>query len=182
MRERWRQGVHLTFGCAIALSIAVFPREWTVLFYATCLLIGSMLTDAVERGRRIPLITPLLEQLEREDAEPGRGAFYFVVSALTCLLLFGPFHASIGLFVLALHDSVATLVGRQLGRHRIYNNKSFEGFLAGFLITTMLLLPFLPPGQAALVALAGGVVELISPGDDNLVIPPVVCLVLILLA
>ncbi|MGD9937336.1 MAG: diacylglycerol/polyprenol kinase family protein [Methanoregulaceae archaeon] len=178
MRERWRQVVHLLVGCAIALSIAVFPREWTLPFYAAGLLIGSILTDAVERGRRLPIVTPLLDHLEREGSAPGRGAYYFIVSALICLVLFDPFRAAIGLFVLALLDSTATLAGMHLGRHRIYNNKSFEGFLAGTLATAVLLLLFLSPGQAVLVSLAGGVIEFLSPGDDNLVIPPVVCLVL----
>ncbi|HOT94964.1 MAG TPA: phosphatidate cytidylyltransferase [Methanoregulaceae archaeon] len=180
MQERWRQVVHLLFGCAIALSIAVFPPEWTLPFYAAALLIGSILTDAVERGRRVPIITPLLEELEREDSGPGRGAYYFVVSALACLVLFGPFRAGVGIFVLALLDSVATMAGMYLGRHRIYNNKSLEGFLVGTLFTAVLLLPFLSPERAVLVALFGGVIELLSPGDDNLVIPPAVCLVLAL--
>lgn len=181
MRENWRQAVHLLVGCAIALSIAVFPRDWTLLFYTGGLLIGSILTDAVERGRRLPIITPLLDHLEREDSAPGRGAYYFIVSALTCLVLFDPFRAAIGLFVLALLDSVATMAGRHLGRHRIYNNKSIEGFLTGTLVTSVLLIPFLPPYQAVLVALVGGIVEFVSPVDDNLVIPPAVCLVLTVL-
>ena len=181
MNETWRQAVHLLVGTAIAVSVAVFPPEVTVPFYAAGLLAGSVLTDAVERGLRLPLISPLLDLLEREDAGPGRGAFYFVVATLGCLVLFGPFLAAIGVFALALLDSVSTLAGRRFGRHRLFNGKSIEGFLAGVLVTAGALLFVLPPVTAVLAATAAGIVELVSPVDDNLVIPPAVCLVLLLL-
>lgn len=181
MNETWRQAVHLLVGTAIALSVAAFPVAVTVPFYAVGLLVGSVLTDAVERGLRVPLISPLLDLLEREDAGPGRGAFYFVVATLGCLVLFGPFITAVGVFALALLDSVSTLAGRRLGRHRIFNGKSVEGFLAGTLVTAVALLFLLPPVTAVVAATIAGVVELVSPVDDNLVIPPVVCLVLLLL-
>ncbi len=181
MRETWRQAVHLLVGCAIALSVAVYPREWTLPFYAAVLLVGSVMTDAVERGRRFPGITPLLDLLERDGSAPGRGAYLFIVATLACLVLFDPFRTAIGLLVLALLDSLATLAGRRFGRHRIYNNKSLEGFLAGTLVTAGALLFLLPPGTALLVAGVGGLLELVSPVDDNLMIPPGVCLVLAIL-
>lgn len=178
MKETWRQAVHLLAGTAIAVSVLVFPQEVAVPFYAAGLLVGSVVTDAVERGLRLPLVSPLLDLLEREDAGPGRGAFYFVVATLGCLVLFDPFQAAIGVFVLALLDSVSTVAGRRLGRHRIFNGKSIEGFLVGALVTAGVLVVVLPPLTAIVAAIAAGVVELVSPVDDNLVIPPAVCLVL----
>lgn len=180
MREIWRQAVHLLFGVAIAVSIAVLPRELTVPLYAGGLLAGSILTDAVERGLRVPLISPLLDHLERDGAGPGRGAFYFVIATLGCLVLFDQFTAAVGAFVLAVLDSVSTVAGRRYGRHRIRNGKSVEGFLAGVAVTMGALLVVLPPVTAVVVAAVAGVVELVSPVDDNLVIPPAVCLVLTL--
>ena len=88
MHETWRQLVHLLLGTAIAVSVVVFPPGVTIPFYAAGLLVGSVLTDAIERGLRLPLISPLLDLLEREDAGPGRGAFYFIVATLGCLVLF----------------------------------------------------------------------------------------------
>ena len=181
MHETWRQAVHLLVGIAIAVSVVVFPPEVTVPFYAAGLLAGSILTDAVERGLCLPLISPLLDLLERENSGPGRGAFYFFVATLGCLVLFDSFSAAVGIFVLALLDSVSTIAGRRLGRHRLFNGKSIEGFLAGALVTSGALLFVLPPVAAFLAATAAGIVELVSPVDDNLVIPPAVCLVLLLL-
>jgi phytol kinase len=181
MNETWRQAVHLLVGTAIAFSVAFIPVEVTLPFYAAGLLAGSVLTDAVERGLRLPLISPLLDLLEREDAGPGRGAFYFVLATLGCLVLFGPFVAAIGIFTLALLDSVSTLAGRRFGRHRIFNGKSIEGSLAGVLVTAGALLFVLPPVTAVLAAGTAGIVELVAPVDDNLVIPVAVCLVLSIL-
>jgi phytol kinase len=180
MNETWRQAVHLLVGTAIAVSVAVFPPALTVPFYAAGLLVGSVLTDAVERGLRLPLISPMLDLLERDGSGPGRGAFYFVVATLGCLVLFDPFRAAVGVFALALLDSVSTLAGRRLGRRRLSNGKSIEGFLAGAIVTAGALLFVLPPVTAVIAATAAGVVELVSPVDDNLVIPPAVCLVLLL--
>lgn len=181
MHETWRQLVHLLLGVAIAVSVVVFPPGVTVPFYAAGLLVGSVLTDAIERGLRLPLISPLLDLLEREDTGPGRGAFYFIVATLGCLVLFDPFRAAVGVFVLALLDSVSTIAGRRLGRHRLSNGKSMEGFLAGVLVTAGALLFVLPPFTAVLAVTAAGIVELVSPVDDNLAIPPAVCLVLLIL-
>lgn len=182
MRESRRQAVHLAVGTAIAASIAFLPGAVSIPLYAAGLLVGSVLVDAVERGLAVPVIAPILEQLERDDAGPGQGAFYFVISALACLVLFDPFTAAVGVFVLALLDSVSTVAGRRYGRHRIFNGKSVEGFLGGVLVTGAALLFVLPPATALLAATVAGFVELVSPVDDNLVIPPAVCLVLVALA
>jgi dolichol kinase len=178
MHETWRQVVHLTIGLAISVSVAVFPGEWTIPFYAGALLVGSAVTDMIERGVRLPLFSTLIDKLEREDSAPGRGAYFFFISTLGCLVLFDPNQAATGIFILAVLDSVATMVGRRFGRHPIYRKKTIEGFLAGTLVTAGALLFWLPPGAAFLTAITAGIVELVSPVDDNLVIPPATCLIL----
>jgi dolichol kinase len=83
---------------------------------------------------------------------------------------------------LAVMDGVATLVGIRYGMHRIYNGKSLEGTGAGIGAATLVLLLLLPPSYALSAAVLAGVVELVAPLDDNLLIPPCVCLLLIFLA
>jgi len=48
-------------------------------------------------------------------------------------------------------------------------------------VTAAVLCITIPPLQALIVSTAAGLIELLSPVDDNLVIPPVVCLILSLL-
>jgi dolichol kinase len=84
------------------------------------------------------------------------------------------------LVALSVLDSVTTLAGLRFGRHRIYNGKSWEGTLSGIAVTVLSLLPFLTTPGALAVSAVAGIIELISPVDDNLLIPVGVCLLLAL--
>ena len=66
---------------------------------------------------------------------------------------------------------MTTIAGLSLGRHRIYNGKSWEGTTAGIVVTTIVLLAFMSLTGAVAVAVLAGIIELVSPVDDNLVIP-----------
>jgi len=68
-----------------------------------------------------------------------------------------------------------------LGRHRITNGKSFEGSAGGIIVNTAALLLLISPLQAFAASLVGGLVELISPVDDNLTIPVCICILLIIM-
>ena len=73
---------------------------------------------------------------------------------------------------------MTTIVGVRFGRTRIWNGKSWEGTLAGIIITILVLLPFLTLPGAVAIAVVAGLIELLSPVDDNLVIPVAVCVAL----
>lgn len=181
MNESLRQVVHLLFGLGIAGFILIFDRDLTVSVLMFTLFVGFILSDAVSRGYTIPVISPLLKTLERRDAAPGKGALFFALGALFCLVFFPKTIVFIGLAVLALLDSVATIAGVRFGRTRIYNHKSLEGTLAGVAVTAAALCLLVPPSAALVTAAVTGLAELVSPVDDNLVIPVVACLVLTIL-
>ena len=100
---------------------------------------------------------------------------YFVLSAF---LVFALFPLSVGLAALLFStygDALSTIVGVKFGRHRIFRQKSFEGFLsflAGAFVIAFLVsvlprhqLPFALGLSGALIA---GLTELLSvPPDDN---------------
>ncbi|MCK8519059.1 diacylglycerol/polyprenol kinase family protein [Methanoculleus sp. 7T] len=181
MNESLRQVVHLVFGLGIAGFVFIFDRGLTISVLMLTLFVGFILSDAVARGYTIPVVSPLIENLERRDAAPGKGALFFALGALFCLVFFPKEVVFVGLVVLALLDSVATIVGVRFGRTRIYNHKSLEGTLAGVAVTAAALCLLVPPPAALATAAAAGLAELASPVDDNLVIPVVACLVLTIL-
>ncbi len=78
----------------------------------------------------------------------------------------------------------ARLWGLHFGRHRIFNGKSWEGTAGGIIAACIPLVVLLPPPlTAAVAAVVAGIAELVSPIEDNLVIPPpVVCLICLALA
>ncbi len=174
MNETIRKASHFFFGIGIAAFIFLFEKQLVISVLAIVLLAGFILSELVSKGYRIPVVSATIEMMEREDVEPGRGALLFAIGALVPLILLGSAEVAVGVLALAVLDSVATLVGLRFGRHRIYNGKSFEGAAGGIAVTGIVLLFFLPPEQAVLIALIAGAVELLSPVDDNLIVPVIV--------
>lgn len=106
------------------------------------------------------------------------GAIYVLTSALLCLCFFGKEVAAIALTVMLISDSAAALVGRSIGKIKIYKNKTLEGTLAFFLtavIINLLFFPIYPFGGesviACLVATLAEVYEDKIEIDDNLSVP-----------
>jgi phytol kinase len=180
MRETVRQLIHLCFGLGIAALVFFIDRTIVISVVAGGLFIGVVLVDLILRGHRIPVISRLVQYGDRCDPLPGKGAFFFAVSALSCIILFPVPIVVPALVALAVLDSVTTLVGVRFGRHRIYNGKSWEGTLSGVAVTIIALVPFLTVPGAFVAAGVAGIIELFSPVDDNLVIPVGVCILLAL--
>jgi dolichol kinase len=181
MREIVRQLIHLCFGLGIAVLVLLLDHTVVIAALAGSILIGVVLVDLILRGYTIPLLSPLVQYGDRCDPLPGKGAFFFGVSALACTILFPVSVVVPALIALAVLDSITTLAGKRFGRHRIYNGKSWEGTLSGIVVTVLALLPFLTFPGALISAVIAGSIELLSPVDDNLMIPVGVCVLLTLM-
>ncbi len=181
MREFFRKLVHIIFGLGIAALIQFTPKSVALPLLMTGTFAGFTLTDALVRGYRIPLVSDLVDTLERENVRPGKGALYFALSSLFCLMIFGKEVVVPAIVALALLDGVATIVGIYYGKHPIVRGKTAEGTGSGILLTFIALLPLLPPPEAAVSSVVAGLVELFSPVDDNLTIPVFVCIALTLM-
>lgn len=107
------------------------------------------------------------------------GATYVFISALICVVLFPKVIFLTGFTILIVSDSVAALIGRKFGKHKLLS-KSLEGTLAFFISASIVVL-FTPKIQGLpteyligfIAAAVGAIVENISFGfaDDNLSIP-----------
>jgi phytol kinase len=180
MREIIRQAIHLCFGLGIAILVFFIDHGIVIAVMAGGLLIGVVFVDLLLRGYTVPVLSPLVQYGDRCDPLPGKGAFFFAVSALACIILFPVSIVVPALISLAVLDSVTTLAGMRFGRHRFYNGKSWEGTLYGVVITVLALVPFLSLSGALLAAIIAGIIELFSPIDDNLMIPVGICIFLTL--
>ena len=95
---------------------------------------------------------------------------YLIGCTLTIALFSAP-AAVAGIFMLALGDNAASIVGRLWGRHRI-GDKSLEGTAAFLAVGWLSILPFGSPLVALGAALFGAMAELlIKKIDDNLTVP-----------
>jgi dolichol kinase len=75
--------------------------------------------------------------------------------------------------VLSIGDSLATIAGHYVGKHALFKKKTFEGTLTFFVCAFAILIFFVAPTKAVLVALIASATELITPPnlDDNITIP-----------
>ncbi len=178
MDENLRKLVHMVFGLGIAVLVAFVDREVLLPLLAGAVLGGLMVSDAIARGYRVPFISPLVDRLERKDVIPGQGALFFTISVLICLIFFSKESVFFAVVVLSVLDGAATIAGKAWGRTRIFRGKSLEGSLVGVVLAIMVLVWFLPWVKGFQIALFAGLVELISPVDDNLTIPGAICLLL----
>jgi len=111
------------------------------------------------------------------------GASFVLIADVVAIILFPKMIAIVGLLMLSVGDTAAALVGRGIGKHKIYQNKTWEGTL-GFIIFGTIAANFVPgiPVYAAFAAaVAGALVELsFNALDDNIIIPVASGLVLML--
>ncbi len=183
MDELLRKVVHFLLGLGIAITIPLFDRQMVLAAFVIAIFLGFIVSDALSRGYTIPLISGVIALLERKDVLPGKGTLYFAIGVFFCLVFFPLTVVVPAVICLAVLDGVATIVGIRFGRHRIWKSKSLEGTLAGIgaTIVALLILTPLSPLFAVAASVVAGVVELVTPVDDNLVIPVSVCIILTLL-
>ncbi|MBI4214539.1 hypothetical protein HY546_00950 [archaeon] len=170
-KELARNSTHLFFGLALAGFIGVMPRDASIGALALVLAVGALTSIAVHKRVRIPVVSLVVDRLERKGAWPGKGALALFTGVFIAASFFERRAAFTGALSVSLCDSFSTIIGKTYGTHRIFKKKTLEGFVGGFLPTFILLLPFAAISSAFLVALASSITELLSPVDDNLLIP-----------
>ena len=106
------------------------------------------------------------------------GAIYVLLSSLLCLCLFPKEIAAIALTVMLISDCAAALVGRSIGKIKIYKNKTLEGTLAFFISAVLINLLFYPVYPFSFVSLIACFVATLAEVyedkieiDDNLSVP-----------
>ena len=106
------------------------------------------------------------------------GAIYVLVSSLLCLCLFDKVVAAIALTVMLISDSAAALVGRSVGKIKIYKNKTLEGtaaFWVSALVINLLFWPLHSFSWVSVVACATATLAEVFEDkieiDDNLSVP-----------
>jgi dolichol kinase len=110
---------------------------------------------------------------ERSGERPLMGAITFYAGATIAIVIFSEPVAAAAIAVLALADSLSTVVGYYFGRHKlpVNNKKSWEGSATFFLTALAILLFFVSPLRAFCTALIAMAVEALPRIDDNISIP-----------
>ncbi|MEM7815528.1 MAG: hypothetical protein QXN71_00215 [Candidatus Aenigmatarchaeota archaeon] len=189
--EILRQAVHIS-GVLFIFFGQFFEKSLTGLFFlliAFLFLIYSEYITKFEKNKKTLFsriecrLRDVALMLERKDSrKPFAGAFWFYFGIGLAFLLFPLKAASAAGIVLAVSDSISTVLGLKLGRIKIIGRKTLEGTAAFFITAFIVCFLFFNP----LIALFGAIVatfsELLpetkiiySKGkgiiDDNLLIP-----------
>jgi phytol kinase len=178
MREFYRKIFHIGFGLAIAALVFLTGKDIALSVLMLGTLIGLIFTDAILKGYQVPAISFMVDSFERKGELPGKGALFFAVSCLFCIFFFPKEIVVPAIIAFSLLDGIAAISGQYLGRHKIYREKTAEGTCSGLAVTFVVLLIFLPAGEAVLAVAVAGLIELFCPLDDNLLILPGVCVAL----
>lgn len=162
---------------AISLLSSPTSRPLFVVLAIGCVLI------ILSKNYRIPGITWILNNLEREKnihSFPGRGAFFFVLSAFIISLFFEKSIVSASMLILSIGDSSSHIIGKELGRnkHPFSKTKNIEGNISGAVLGGIGASIFVFPAYAFVAAFLSMFVEGVDFGgkagkilDDNLTVP-----------
>ncbi len=170
-----RKIVHLAT-LVIPVGYALTSQE-TVLLFVIPLFLCLLAVDVLRHfhpGMAALFKKYFFGRVLREEEKPTlMGSTYFLFSTILAVLLFPKPVAVVSLLILILSDTAAALVGKGIGRVRIFG-KTLEGSAAFFV--TSLLIVWLYPGLdrfwGTLAALAGTLIELLPVRvNDNLSIP-----------
>ena len=108
------------------------------------------------------------------------GSSYLMASSVIVIMFFPKSNAIFSLLLLAISDSAAALVGRRIGKHKLFN-KSFEGTFAfiGSALTIALFFSTIPLIHRIVASVTAAVIEVLPLKiDDNFTIPISTCTVL----
>jgi dolichol kinase len=170
-----RKIVHLAT-LIIPIGYGLTTRE-TVLLFVIPLFLGLLGIDLLRHfhpGTASLFKRHFFGKVLREEEKPTlMGSTYFLFSTILTVLLFPKSIAITSLLILILSDTAAALVGKGIGRVRIFG-KTLEGS-AAFFVTSLLvvwLYPNLNRLSGTLAALGGTLIELLPIRlNDNLSIP-----------
>jgi dolichol kinase len=182
-RETKRQAVHLLV-CMAALAVLLFlSRNWLLAITFSSLIVGSLLINMTMRNSKISLVGWFVSEFEREGVRlPGWGSACLATGVLIlAAYLREPAAMAASLVVLGIGDGASTLIGRRGSVRLPWNaKKTAEGTLA-FFVGSLAAWVFIGPLALPLAAVSALAESLDLGIDDNLVIPVVCTMVLMVL-
>ena len=141
-----RKIVHLSLGSLFCILIL---GGWFYLEIFIPLLLAGIVLSFIVRWTDLPLITPVLDRLDRDDERaflPGLGVISFFLGSILSVMLFQREVAFLAVATLTFGDPLARLIGEWVGRisSPLNRKKKIEGHLAVLPLLTLLGMEVLP--------------------------------------
>ncbi len=181
MSETKRQIVHAAG--ILFIFFGFFMEKWlAVILFADVVAFFFLYGELVKRYKPVMGFRKFVLFMERKKVRrPFFGALLFYLGCFVSFVLFPTPIAAASCSILAIGDSLSTVIGLKFGKIKIYNKRTLEGSLAFFVSAFLISLLFIDYRIALIGALVGMVTELFGGStklknkvwfiDDNLLIP-----------
>lgn len=187
--ELKRQSIHILLGVIIVLLL--YFDIINALILALSFIIVLIVSFLTKKGYKIIIFSYLFKKLERKSEKKkvrAQGFIFFLLGSTLSVLLFPKNIAIASIIILALGDSTSRLIGPYGHIKHPFNNKKFvEGIIFGAIIATigaMIFVPFIFAISASFISMFIEGLNLTIKKiriDDNLLIPLVAGLVMVLI-
>jgi dolichol kinase len=179
-KEVKRQLVHMGLGVFLYFLVYYVRKRYLIPLMTFVLVFGIVLRYFLLKKYRWKFFEKFLRVFGR-PGEVGMGAMFFIFGSLISVLFFPRETAALSILVLGIGDGIATIAGKK-SKHKLYGSKTLHGstafFLSSFVIISIINQDIL---QSLFVSLIVSTIELLSPLDDNIIIPPITALLLTLI-
>ena len=179
-----RKIVH-ALGIYTVLLIQVFGKTNAAVIFLSVTVAGFLVAEYRKNKEKYKLvkikkfdefedkIEHQFKTVERRNALPFKGAIEFGLGCFLATILFSENIAIACIAVLAVSDSLSTLVGYYFGKHKLPINrkKTWEGSTAFFASSAFILSFFVSPLIAVVLGVITTAAEAFPHADDNISIP-----------
>ena len=171
--ELRRQSVHFSGILAVLVILFVERTAATIMLGGILMLLIILSFYRSKRAFSSKWLEKFVLKRERPGVFPLSGAVFFFLGVFCAFLLYQPLYAAAATAVLAIGDSTSTVIGKLWGRHKLplEGGRSWEGSLAFFAFSAAILLLFVQPQKAIIVAFLTALVEMLPRLDDNFTVP-----------
>lgn len=188
-REIRRQSLHIILGLILGFGVGFgLIGEFIILALFALSLLSAW---ALDEGFSIPLFEDILKLTERPEEESGLrggGLVAFLLGSLIVTIFFSNFIAGASILILGIADSISPLISKNFGKVKHpFSQKYLEGHALGAILGALVasvFVPFWPALIAGLIAMFFEGIEVLYKKnfmDDNILIPLIVAIVLIIL-
>ena len=160
----------------LLLGYSVIRYVWSeqvAIFVLTAMLLILLEVEYVRLEMK-PKIPQMLALLRRKERNNVTGTVFFIIGTIIAFAVFDYGIAMLALLLTVFGDLFSALIGIKWGKHKIFRNKTAEGFAGGFAVNLLVGLLFLPQFPLIFIPMAfvASFVELITNKlDDNLTVP-----------
>lgn len=172
--EIFRDLLQISVGVVIITLMIFWSHLLVELILVAGMLIAIFILDMIALHETMK-ISKLILRMERNNVKPGYGTLWFLAGLMLLISLSPQWKlVEIGVFAMAIGDSLATIGGINMGIKKLFYNrkKSIGGFMAMLIPTAIFAFIILGPSYI-FVAVLATILESVSgyPLDDNFTIP-----------